>query len=608
MSSQQLMLAQKKTADNSQAIVNQYRNIASSVFSGGGEEPDLFLKSSTAFIQALSFCQHGVCGNHDFRPLLKKWDAGLAKSNAVARYLRNTPGRKAQINIPEPRVLMGEREYDDCIAKSAMDVGNLTDLAAVTGGQALDYISMDFRLRRGTTRPKSATLFFMLGKSMANQTVDWYAYAPNTGNGLMGTTTASFASQSNTPNFYQGGYVLESVDLKLFLNARAITLALSATNQYVNIPEQEIANAYIGVLETVNYLCYYGNQTIYNTQFNGLAQLIPSQNVFNFQSYLAKPEVASAGLLNAQNLFNLIYEVAGFVAGYTNASGTTTHAMMSNATIADLQSLVTTRLNNVVNLENLKTHPLVVNGDFQGMATRFGDIHFTLDIFISGREAPAQAVVIEGTGGLNQAMASIAQPTSVVPASTLPTAVAGSQWSGPYVGSSTQYVYAVAATDANSNESVLTYSTVVGPVAAGDSVPLVITPNGATATAFRVYRSGEGYNATSGQNPDAFRLIGVIAANGSSAVTFTDLNTKIPGSETIFCLDLVEDHLALDYRCLLNFTRIDLFAQAFIMPFAIAHIGALRVGIPKFHAMITNYVPTNPTWDSLLPNTNASII
>ena len=161
------------------------------------------------------------------------------------------------------------------------------------------------------------------------------------------------------------------------------------------------------------------------------------------------------------------------------------------------------------------------------------------------------------------------------------------------------YIYAAAATDAYMNESTLTWASSVSGVVAGGSYAVTITPNGSTATAFRVYRSGLGSVATGSTAAETVRHVGDIIANGSSAVVFQDYNTNIPGSETIFLLDLDEQDDALDYRYLLPLSKIDLFAQSLYMPYAVVTIGAPRVRIARFHGMITNYVPNKTEFNPL---------
>jgi len=495
---------------------------------------------------------------------------------------------------------------DPALMKANLDVGTLTNFASITGGQSLGYVSLDTQIARGTIRPNSFTLYQCLPKSAAFQVVDYWAYASDTGAGLPGTAFTGYSNvSSGTLNTSAGVYALENITLKLGVNGRSITTALAAQNSFVDIAAQENINAALAVLESVNWVNYYGNPTIYTNQYTGLDQSIPSGNSYDFQAFSAAN--SSQGWSNSQALFNMIYETAATVAGYLNF-GRTTHAFMTPTTMGALQSLVTTLLNNITN--NLTPHEsantgIIVDGDLQGMRTRVGEIQFPIDISISARYKPAQAMV-QGNG-VN--FATLTNPTKPVSVTAATSGFATNSWTTAYTASSGLYSYAVASVDAGSNESTLTYALGVSGVTTSSGYVLTITPPAdVTAVAFRVYRSGLGYNpASSGvANPASFRIIGTVAANGASAVTFNDLNTKIPGSEDIWLLDLSEEDNALDFRFLLPLTKINLFAQNLFMPWAVAMIGAIRNRVPKFHAVIRNFVPDNINWSPLLPNANAS--
>jgi hypothetical protein len=304
----------------------------------------------------------------------------------------------------------------------------------------------------------------------------------------------------------------------------------------------------------------------------------------------------------------MIYEVAAQVTSW-GRFGRITHAFMTPITNGSLQSLVTTTLNNIVTAvtrEQREMPGIVVDGDLQGMRTRMGAIQFPLDLTITARDIPAQAQVrSDGSTPCTTGISAVSSVTVAVSGASA--AALGTNWNtaaGAYLASSGKYVYAVAAADANMNETVLTFSAsggVSGITATGAYV-LTITPTDATASAFRVFRSGlGGYGAASG-SPTAFRYIGSLAASGSAAVTFNDLNTVIPGSEAIFLLDLAEEDAAFDYRFLLPLTRVELFAQSLYQPWAVATIATPRVRVPRFHAVIRNYVPTSPAWNPLGTN------
>jgi hypothetical protein len=549
-------------------------------------------------LQNFAMMREGKVMGKDYNPHLEAWERGpMAQANAIAKALRKDP-RGYGDYAPKAHEVMGD-SYEpsrDGFAKATMDVGYITDLAALTGGQALGLISMDTRVVRGTVRPDSCTLYNMLRKTRANQMVDFWVQALSTGGALPGSgfaATSSVTSGAITAN--NGSYDTNYATLKMLIDGRAMTVALAAQASFVDLQEQESANAAISQMASMDWAIYWGNSTLYSTQPNGLAQLIPAGNVYDFQA-----AYAGSSLSQQQFLFNFIYEIAGIQK--SRNYGRTTHAFMDPLVAGDIQSLTTSILNNILNLGTAAHQPLVVNGDFRGMKTRFGDIQFPMDLFIAFRDRPAASIVNQMTG-VSAVNTGLNAPTSVTAAVSTGT-TAGSEFSSTYSGG--PYVYAVAAADSSMTESALTYTATVSGIPASGSVTLTITPNGSSQAAFRVFRSGLGYTNPGTQNPSAFRLIGEVAANGSTAVTFTDLNTKIPGSMAIFLLDLDDEDDALDYRWLLPITKVDLFAQNLFMPWAITHIGTPRIKMPKYHAMIKNYVPTTPEFNPLVSNVNAT--
>lgn len=504
------------------------------------------------------------------------------------------------------------------LAKAVLDVGTSQNYGSITGGQSLGYFSLDTRMARGTVRPDSFTLYQALSKSAAYQVVDYWPYVDDPGGALPGSATSGFSNvSSGTLATNAGIYSLQSINLKLMLDGRAVTLALMAQNNFVSVNEQENANAALTVLQTANWLNYHGNPTLFPNQFVGLGSSTPTANIFDFLAFYNANAMLQSWS-TSQALYNMIYETSAVITSW-GRFGRITHALMTPTTAGALQSLVTTLLNQVTNLPRGDGNGLIVNGDLQGILTRMGPIQFPLDLTITARDTPAQG----------QPRSNATTPTTTVNP-TAPTGVVisavsgagtGSNWSvnfggytQPFVSGTARYVYAVASTDVNMNESVLAFSNTLagsGLNTTGAVNVAIAGPAAADATAFRVFRSGSGPlgSATVGSpfssganSPTAFKYIGTIAASGTGTVNFLDYNGKIPGSENIYLLDLREEDGALDFRYLLPLTRIELFAQNLYMPWAVASIGAIRNRIPKFHGIITNFVPDSPVWNPVGAN------
>jgi len=491
------------------------------------------------------------------------------------------------------------------LAKAVLDVGTQTNFASITGGQALGYVSLDTRVARGTVRPDSFTLYQALPKSAAYQVVDYWPYIDDPGGALPGSATSGFSNvQSGTLATNAGIYSLQNINLKLLLDGRAVTLALMAQNSFVSINEQENANAALTVLGTADWLSYWGNPTLWANQYTGLASSTPTANIFDYQAFYTT-NATLQGWSTSQTLFNMIYEVAAVVTSW-GRFGRITHAMMTPATAGALSSLVTTVLNNIVvgMRESALMPGIIVDGDLQGMRTRMGPIQFPMDAMITARDIPAQGQP-RSNGTTPTTTVGPTPPTGVVAAGS-GAALVGTNWGlGAYASGTARYTYAVASTDVNMNESTLAWSNVIagsGINATGAVVLSIAGPAAADAVAFRVFRTGAGGFSGATGSATAVRYIGSVAANGASTVTFVDNNSILPGGESIFLLDLRSEDAALDYRYLLPITRVELFAASLYMPWAVCMIGALRNKVPKFHAIIRNFIPDNPLWNPLGAN------
>ena len=566
------------------------------------------------FTAIAAYQQHDASGwesDKSIGDFLRAQKSQIDRENIRANYLRNVSYKDKDwvtrsSKYPDLQHMVAKANAGFA-AKSVLDIGQQTSFNSIVGGQSVGYMSLDTRLYRATIRPNSFTLYNYLPKSQAYQVVDLWSTAQGDGGGPAGTAYNTFGNvQSGTLATSAGEYFLNTLFLKLAVNGRAITIPLAAQNSFVDIAAQETANAALTVLRTINWANYFGNSTLYPSQQNGIFQVVSSAtsgaNIFNFMQYVG---TQNANYTNQQYLFNLIYEICGTMTKQYTFSHIT-HAFMGADTAGDIQSLTTTLLNNLITLPSRsRVEGIVVNGDFNGMKTRFGEIQFPVDICISMRNIPVQAFVNQS--GLSQATSAAPTPPSgftVVPV----TGVSGSLWyasGGVFAPLTTStYQYAIASTDAYMNESNLVWATATGVAsAAASSGAYKIVVSGANSNDFvnyRIFRSGLNCPVTG--VPQVVRWIADVAANGSGTVTFNDTNASVPGSEAVFLLDLDEADAAIDYRVMLPLVKINLFAQNLYMPWAVAGIGAIRLTIPKFHAVITNYIATNPSFNPLQSN------
>jgi hypothetical protein len=139
-------------------------------------------------------------------------------------------------------------------------------------------------------------------------------------------------------------------------------------------------------------------------------------------------------------------------------------------------------------------------------------------------------------------------------------------------------VYKYSATAVNvigeGQESAAVTATIV---ANGDSVSIAITPTGGIAALFyNIYRSEAGGSKR--------QYIGRVKANGAAAVTFVDLNNKLPGMATAFALDM----RGMEMGELSSFKSIELAKTDLSTPKAYYRFTALTVKLPRFNVLIDN--------------------
>ena len=514
-------------------------------------------------------------------------DFSYAEQPKISRY----DNRNLTASFTDPVGPNTQITKSQLLSKAVLDVGTLTNFADVVGGQAMGFVSLDTRMARATARPRSMTLYQALAKTPAYQIVDFWPYIGDTGGALPGSAYTGFTTVSTGAlGFNSGDYRINYIDLKLAVDGRGVTTALAAQNSFVNIADAETANAAISILESMDWALYWGNASLYANIPEGIYNQVKNdaegaQNIINYYNYWSNTAKAT-GVTEQQALFNLIYDTFAKAVGY-RVYARPTHAFMSPELYGGLQSLVTSQLNNLVNVSsNFQDAPLVINADYRGIRTGFGNLAFEIDLFLTARLRAAEGIIRNGQASSGTA---VTKPVSVTLTAGAPATGTVSYFDSTYAGT---YSYAVAATDASRNETALVWASPI-TVPEGDVVTVTINPpTDGSAVAFIIYRSGLGYSYTSTDTtaPYQVRFIGEVLANGTTAVTFVDSNANIPGSQSVFLLDLDSEDDALDYRYLLPLSRINLFQDNLFMPWAVVHIGAPRVRIPKFHAVITNVV------------------
>jgi hypothetical protein len=129
-------------------------------------------------------------------------------------------------------------------------------------------------------------------------------------------------------------------------------------------------------------------------------------------------------------------------------------------------------------------------------------------------------------------------------------------------------------------------------VAATNIVTLTITASaGQSESYYNIYRSSKNGASTSSLT----RFIGRVARTGGST-TFVDSNASIPGTSNAIILTSAPQFDALRLVQMAPPAKIPLAMTSLQYNFAVMYIACLRLTLPKKHALITNILPSNATW------------
>lgn len=129
-------------------------------------------------------------------------------------------------------------------------------------------------------------------------------------------------------------------------------------------------------------------------------------------------------------------------------------------------------------------------------------------------------------------------------------------------------------------ESAPTAAQSVTITADGDKVTMTCVASAGSARFYRIYRTAAGGAATTA------KFIGAVAANGTSAVTFTDLFNKLPGFVSSFLVQ--GDSMAIKELC--PYSRMKLGVSQLAVPEAHFRFATLAVMKPRVNVVLDNCV------------------
>lgn len=450
--------------------------------------------------------------------------------------------------------------------RKALEAGYGTDVATLTGGGALRIQSLDKTMMATIQENKHFRLFNLIAKGNATATVDEWTEQSGVGGFLGGSTN----TESGTIAAATGDYARRVGTVKYLMTRREVTLVQSLQNTIADSEAVEQQNGAKQLLTDAEFLCFEGDSSVVNTEFDGIevqiASLGSSDHVLDAQG----ASLASVDLIN---------KAAATISGYGNF-GTPTHLFMSQSTQSDFDTGLDPAWR--VALDN-QPNSIMLGSPVSGIRTSWGNIAAVPDVFI--RDEAQQLPFQVGFSALAVANDTF-KPASVTPVATVDNA--SSQFTAARAGN---YYYLVTGINAKGQSTGVITSQVT--VAAGKQVALTIAQSvGGAETGYVIYRGRQnGTNAVTD-----FRQMARVARTGASTV-YTDLNRDIPGATSAYILNCSPGDNAINWRQLLPMLKFPLYPTvSAVIPWAQLMFGYLRIAKRKHHVVIKNIVPNGAVW------------
>ncbi len=450
--------------------------------------------------------------------------------------------------------------------QKALTAGYGTDMASLTGGEALRIQSLDKTMMATIQDTKHFRLFNSLRASQATATVDEWTEQHGIG-GFLGHSANSevgnIALATGEANRMVG-------KVKYLMTRAMVSLVVSVQNNQVNAEAWEQSNAAKRLLTDAEYLCFYGDSSVVDEEFDGIIKQIESlgsvDHVLNME---ATPLTSIDNILAG----------AATIASFENF-GTPTHLFLSTQSQADLDFSLDPAYR--VPLTDVPGGGIQVGSPVTGIRTSHGDIQTCHDVFIRDDKQLCAFEILHPA----EATANVAfKPATVTP-------VAASDVSSIFrANHAGDYYYLVTGVN-KSGQSTGTISAQVA-VAAGEKVTVTIAASTAdTETGYVIYRSRkDGTSAVAD-----FRECDRIAKAGATTV-WVDYNEEVPGCSFATVLNMLPSDNAINWRQFMPMIRFPLApVDQAVIPWAQLLFGFLRVAKRNQHVLIKNILPRKSAW------------
>ena len=459
------------------------------------------------------------------------------------------------------------------LVKSLTSTQAGNNIGSLTGGGAMRVEALEPELATATVQNPHFVLFNLL---FPNRHTSWSLIDQQVvQNGIGGFPGSSISNETGSNlSDRNGAYSRVVTELKVFAEFGGVTVptAMQGALQQAagaadfNAAEQEIFSGLSRVLQSVEWSLLFGDMTMNPLEFTGLIPGITANAPSNIVDMRAA----------ALNTGGGVAPLAAKLAGYGNW-GAPDVLIVSPAVKADFDGHLESgyRVNLDASIPSTTLGALVKSVRYNGLGVGNGIMDLHAHVFLDENlRMPVEnyaSTEISGT-----------MPTGVTCTPTGTTGLFTAAQAG-------NYYYRVETCTAGAVSASQVSAAIT--VAATNTCPVVIAAAVVAGTYFNVYRSRK--NGTNASND--CRFIGRVLQTGANT-TFTDLNTNIPGPSTALMLTSAPQAAALRLVQMAPPAKIPLAMTLLQYRFAVMYIAALRLSLPKKHALIQNILPTSAVW------------
>ncbi|GAA6747476.1 hypothetical protein QT17_01880 [Thermus sp. 2.9] len=475
----------------------------------------------------------------------------------------------------------GIRTLEDwqAFAKAVQTAGDphaLDFKAGLSGVPAIRLESLEATLRSVVEREETFRLYKRLTPVPAFSSVAEWATQVGTG----GDIADAFHSETSDIRGAVGEYRRNILRVKYLMTRAEISLAALQQRTVLgtgdDLKARENVNATLRLLRGLEWALFQGDEAVVPTQFDGIRAWLAKE----FPDHILDLKGSS----NVDELYAAIYQAFGRTIGPDGGFGRITDVYLSPAVQNDLDLHLQPQWRVA-----LDDNPRAVDygAPVRAIRTSYGDVITTQDVWIEDPDAAHLTTPAEVRTRGRLSPEAPAAPTLSAQAIT---SDPNSRFQAAQAGT---YHYAVAAIGEGGEGPLSALEAVT--IAAGGGAELTIQPPaGYRQTGYAIYRSTK--DPATLPTPADLRLVKRIPAGSdpTQPVVFRDLNHDIPGSATLYLLDLSPE--AIDWTQLLPMLQFPLAPVKATVPWAVLLFGALKLGIPQRHWVVKNYLPKAARW------------